>query len=105
MQEKLLLAKSKEQIQTTKSDIIKYIKYALEKEPKQMISYLINQVVLYDDKVEIYYNYTDYKRPDEDGHQAFLFYTENFEKTYSYLQKEEQDINKIKVKIRLELYI
>lgn len=37
---------------------------------------LIKKIVLYDDKIEIYYNTTERIRPDEDSHQAFLFYSE-----------------------------
>ena len=39
---------------------------------------LIKKIVLYDDKIEIYYNTTERIRPDEDSHQAFLFYSEQF---------------------------
>ena len=41
-----------------------------------MIFQLVNKVILYDDKIEIFYNYIDEKRPDENAHQPFLFYSE-----------------------------
>ena len=40
-----------------------------------MIDMLIKQVILYNDKVEIYYNYTDKTKPDESDHQVLSFYT------------------------------
>ena len=57
----------------------KYIKTALKKDCVRLIRILIKEVILYDDKVEIYYNYIDYKRrPDGDNHQAFSFYQDTF---------------------------
>ena len=48
----------------------------IEKQKKETGEAYIS-TVLFDDKVEIYYNYIDKKSPDEFEHQAFLFYTEN----------------------------
>ena len=42
-----------------------------------MIRLLVKQIKLYDDKVEIYYNFIDKKRPDDLDHQAFLVYSED----------------------------
>ena len=44
-----------------------------------MIRLLVNKIVLYDDKVEVYYNCIDRKRPDDLVHQAFCIYTEEFD--------------------------
>ena len=43
-----------------------------------MKSTLIKKVVLYNDKIEIYYNYTSTKNPD-DTHRDFVFYIGNKE--------------------------
>ena len=43
-----------------------------------MIRLLVKEIILYDDKIEIYYNMSDKKRPDEETHRAFSFYKENF---------------------------
>lgn len=72
---KLSLEKSKTKLQITKEDIVSYLKTALRKDPKLLIDHLIKEVVLYNDKVEIYYNYTDKTRPDGENHQVFSFYT------------------------------
>ena len=42
-----------------------------------MIRLLINEIILYDDKVEVYYNFIDKKRPDDLEHQAFCIYSED----------------------------
>ena len=56
---------------------------------------------MYDDKIEIYYNYIDRKRPDADEHQVFSFYKETFSKTYTY---DRFDVNKNK-QLRYDLSI
>lgn len=38
-----------------------------------MIDILINRAILYNDKIEIYYNYIN-KRPDDNDNQVFSFY-------------------------------
>lgn len=64
----------------TKEDIISFVKTSLKKNPQTMIKYLIKEIVLYDDKIEIYYNYTDsYKKgPDDNEHQGLCIYEDIF---------------------------
>ena len=41
-----------------------------------MIDALVKKIIIYNDKLEIYLNYTDRKRPDDNNdHQVFSFYT------------------------------
>lgn len=64
---------ARNKLQTNKTDIVNFIKTALKKNPRQMIDILVNRVKLYNDKIEIFYNYIN-KRPDGDNnHQAFPF--------------------------------
>ena len=64
-------------MQLKKEDVLKFFNKAIKKEPKILIKNVINKIILYDDKIEIYYNYVNSKeRPDEKNHQAFLFYEE-----------------------------
>ena len=53
---KVLIERSKDKIQITHADIKKFLRKALKKEPRLMIKLLVKEVILYDDKVEIYYN-------------------------------------------------
>lgn len=81
----IALEKSKNKLKLSKEDIINYLQKAMRKEPKPMIDYLIKEIILYNDKVEIYYNYTNKEKPDgNDDHQAFSFYT--CKKDYNLLQ-------------------
>lgn len=48
----------------TKQDIVEYLTHMVATSPQAMIYSLIRKIVLYDDKIEIYYNYTDNADPD-----------------------------------------
>jgi len=74
LNEKLITEKAKTKLSITKSDIMKFMLTALRKEPRPMVDALIKKVVLYNDKIEIYYNYTSTKNPD-DTYRDFVFYT------------------------------
>lgn len=73
---KIHAEEAKHRLKMGKSEVIKFINKALREEPRQMIRMLIKKVILFDDKIEIYYNTTERIRPDEDTHQVFCFYTE-----------------------------
>lgn len=74
LQNKIAVEKLKAQLIVKRDDIVKYLKTAIKKEPRQMIQLLIKNVVLYNDKIEIHFNYTELKRPDDEEHQVFSFY-------------------------------
>ena len=62
--DKILIAQYKEQQQLTKEKILEFLLHALKYKPSLMIRKLIKKVVLYDDKIEIYYNYAPNELPD-----------------------------------------
>lgn len=74
IQTKIKIAEVKKTEEIKKDDIIYYIKNCLKKEPKQMIESLIDKIILYDDKIDIYYKF-DKKSPDGNN-RDFVFYTE-----------------------------
>lgn len=75
LERKILIEKSKCEIELTEKDIRNFIENALSLELKSLIQILIKEVVVYDDKITIYYN-----KPNNvnspDGSQGFCFYTE-----------------------------
>jgi len=71
---KIALEKSKMKLLISKEEIVEYFETAIKKEPRQLISALVKEVVLYNDKIEIYYNYTDSKKSDGDDRRTFIFY-------------------------------
>ena len=97
------LEKSKTKLTLTKEDMTKYLLSALKKNPRPMIDALIRKIILYNDKIEIYYNYTNGKNPDgTDNHRDFIFYTitKNFEITKNILNN-----SKAMLRFNIELYI
>ena len=76
---KVLVEKAKDKVQLTQADIKKFIRKALKKAPRLMIKLLVKEVILYDDKVEIYYNCIDKKGPDDLEHQVFCVYRQDCE--------------------------
>ena len=88
---KIAVEESKTQSLLTKQDIVKFLRKTLRKDPKQMINLLVRKIILYDDKVEIYYNYVDKKSPDDLEHQSFSFYTEEMQFNIKDLKYKEQN--------------
>lgn len=90
------LLQAREKIKLTKADVIQYLKISIRKEPYQMLRTLLKKVVLYDDKVEIFFNYTKSFNPDDKG-QGFLFTTK--QKTIKYVIMNFPNYQQIKMKI------
>lgn len=63
---KILIEQSNEQQRLKRSDVIEYLKHTIKKEPKLLIQMLIQKIIVFDDKIEIFYNYTDKKNPGDD---------------------------------------
>lgn len=74
-----------------KSLMIKFLRKAVKNEPKQMLKLLIKKIILYDDKVEIYFNYVDNKEPDDFEHQALSLSTEDMEFYVNDLKYKQQN--------------
>lgn len=82
-----------------------FYRQALELEPQMLINYLIKEIILYDDKIEIYFNspikINNDKSDCADSTSGFLFYR-NFKK----MSYRIQDYNSLrKLPILTELYI
>ena len=102
LEEKLALERTKESLEIQKTDIVDYLKNAIKKTPRLMIELIIKEVVLYKDKIEIHFNYTDLIRPDAEPRRAFSF--------YKFSQEVTIDIHRlycppIKKTIEFELFI
>ncbi|MGN1042965.1 MAG: recombinase family protein [Christensenellales bacterium] len=62
--EKILLEQMNEQKRLKEEDVLKFLKKAITKAPGTMLYVLLKDVLLFDDKVEIYYNYIDKTNTD-----------------------------------------
>ena len=56
IERQIIVEKSKTNFKLTKEDILNYFNDALKLEPQLLINYLINQIILYDYKMQIYFN-------------------------------------------------
>lgn len=64
----------KEKTILTKENIIDFLTNAILQKPKKMLQTLIQKIVVYDDKIIIYYNFTDKTNPDESNHRDSFYY-------------------------------
>ena len=80
LERQILIEKSKLAIQLPESTVRKFYADALKAEPKLLIDCLIKEIVLYDDKIEIFFNSPIKLSPDES--RGFTFYTEDIKITY-----------------------
>ena len=55
LERSILLEKSKTSTKASENDIKEFFSQALTLEPQLMINYLIKEIKLYDDKIEIYF--------------------------------------------------
>ena len=67
----MLLEKSKQSVLFTEKEIRYYYEQAVLLEPQLLINYLVKKIVMYDDKMEIYFNSPVTPGPDND--RGFLF--------------------------------
>lgn len=100
---KMEAEKARTKLFINQDDIIKYISSALRIDPRPMIDALIKKVVLYNDKIEIYYNYTNRVNPDgTDSHRDFIFYT--CVKSFV-IDQRKFDKDPIRLEFTIELHI
>ena len=73
----ILLEKSRNATRLSEADVRAYYKEALRLEAQALINYLVKEIVLYDDKIEIYFNKPIRTSPDEN--RGFSVYTNKFD--------------------------
>ena len=74
LERQILIERSKNAVRVPESAIREYYDEALTLGAEQLIDYLIKDIVLYDDKIEIHFNKPTRTSPDES--QGFSIYTE-----------------------------
>lgn len=79
--EKLHIERTREKLRITKEEIVKYLSTAIRKGPRLLVDLLIQKVVLWNDRIEIFYRHKGKGGPDDDRRQALPFYhcTKSFE--------------------------
>lgn len=99
LQTQILIEKGKTAVEIKESEIRKFYKQALELEPQLLITYLVKQITLYDDKVQIQFNSPISISPDNS--QGFSFYSKRFETSYKLPKRAEI----VKINLRIEITI
>ena len=94
---KLIIEKSKVSVKATEKDIREFFTQAVKLEAKLMISYLVKEIRLYNDKIEIQFNSPILKSPDNS--QGFLLYTEFRKMPYLILNKPQPKLKTMKIEI------
>ena len=56
IERQIIVEKSKTNFKLIKEDIVTYLNDALKLEPQLLINYIVNQIILFDDKMQIYFN-------------------------------------------------
>lgn len=72
-EEKIIIEQYKAQNQITREQVVNYLTHCIKQEPKLMLYTLIQKIILYDDKIEIFYNYTENNNPDDNNHRDYYF--------------------------------
>ena len=76
--------KSKKTLKLSRRNITTYFAEALTLSPDLLINYLVKKIVLFDDKIQIYFNLPIKDKSPDDNSQGLLFYTKEivlYEKT------------------------
>lgn len=94
LERQIIVERSRCAVKLSKTDIREYYEQALRLEPQMLINYLIKQIVLYNDKVEIHFNSPLRTSPESPDNRGFFLCSKNAELN-----------NKHETNIRLELYV
>ena len=81
---KITKEKSKKTLKLSRRNITTYFAEALTLSPDLLINYLVKKIVLFDDKIQIYFNLPIKDKSPDDNSQGLLFYTKEivlYEKT------------------------
>ncbi len=98
LQRQILIEQSKTAVMLKESDIREFYEAALQLEPKLLINYLVKQIVLFDDRIEIHFNNPIIGSPDNRG---FLL----CEKSVKLAYKIPHRSNIMKLEFEIELYV
>ena len=73
LEKQILIEKSRTAVSCSEKEIREYYEKALRLEPMKLITYLVKEIILYDDKIEIHFNSPIKKSPDDE--RGFSFYS------------------------------
>ena len=65
LNDKIVIAQYGESQRLTKQEVVEYLTHSLRQEPRFLLHILVKNIIVYDDKIEIYFNFTERKNPDD----------------------------------------
>lgn len=75
-QDKILLEEYKAQSLLTREEVAEYLTHGVRQNPHLMLATLVQKIILFDDKMEIFFNYTQRPVPNnpspDDSHRVFF---------------------------------
>ena len=89
LERQILIERSKTAVKLNESDIRQYYEQALRLEMPMLINFLVKGIVLYNDKIEIYFNTPIKTSPDDESRRGFLFYSDYGNLHYRIQNKQE----------------
>ncbi len=75
LERQILLERSKTAVKYTDQEIRTYYGQALNLEPQMLINYLVKEIIVYDDRIDVIYNSPIMISPDDENRQGFIFYS------------------------------
>ncbi len=75
LERQILIERSKCAVKIPESEIRAFYAEMLHAEPQMLINLLIKEIILFDDKIQIYYNAPIYTSPDNESCRDFLLYS------------------------------
>ncbi len=75
LERQILIERSKSNVKRTEQEIREFYEQALNLEPQMLINYIVKEILLYDDRIDIIYNSPIMNSPDDESRQDFSFYS------------------------------
>ena len=97
----ILIERSKTAVKLSETDIRQYYEQALRLEMPMLINFLVKEIILYNDKIEIYFNSPIKTSPDDESRRGFLFYSDYGNLHYKIQNKQELQNRKMIMKMYL----
>lgn len=72
LEDKITIEEFKQQKQLSYENVVAYLQKAILLKPKPLILTLIQKIVVYDDKLDIFFNYTNENNPDDSSRQDYF---------------------------------
>ena len=69
----ILIEQSKQTVKITETQIRTFYEQALKYEPQMLINYIVIEIIMYDDRIDIIYNSPIIESPDDENRQGFVF--------------------------------